>query len=149
VPSQIQKSKVFDVYILWASTNDFSYKSEVGDIDTKDLATQSGGINYSLDLIKSKNPKALILFFTTLPNFAQNEGALDSYVEGQISLCKKNNIPYLDQSKLSGLTKENSSIYFTSDMVHLNEEGYKFIATMQVNFLKQNTLSLKSITGLT
>ena len=68
---QIQESRAYDVYILWASLNDFymhyiTYKREnIGSIYRQDLTSQSGGINYSYEQILLKNPKAKILFFSS------------------------------------------------------------------------------------
>lgn len=143
---QIQESRAYDVYILWASLNDFymhyiTYKKEnIGSINCYDLTTQSGGINYCYGLIQEKNPKAKILFFNTLPNFEQDKKIVDPYVKAQIDICKYLNIPCLDQNSLSGFTEDKCHIYYISDKVHLNEEGYKLIAPLQIKFLKDNLL---------
>ncbi len=46
IPMQIAREKPFDIYILWASTNDVLFP--IGDIETKDSTTQSGGLLKSI-----------------------------------------------------------------------------------------------------
>lgn len=143
---QIDESRPYDVYILWASLNDYYFhysiyqKDNIGDLLSNDLTTQSGGINFCYELIRNKNPKAIILFFNTLPNFAENKTLIEPYVKAQIDICNRLNIPYLDQNSLSGLTENNFYLFFLPDKVHLNENGYKFIAPLQIKFLKYHLL---------
>jgi hypothetical protein len=71
---QVDEAGVFDIYILWASTNDYTNHREVGDYtdytefdnyDKNKLSTQAGGINYCIKKIYEKNPHAVIYFFTS------------------------------------------------------------------------------------
>ena len=139
VPSQIEKSEVFDIYILWASTNDAT-KGTVGDLNTTDDTTQSGGILKSLEIIKQKNSNALILFFTSLPRFDSdiNYNKIRYFVDNQIAICEKEHIPYLDLYRLCKFDKNNCSEYYFPDMIHLNNIGYAQIATMQMEFIYKN-----------
>jgi hypothetical protein len=54
---QVDEAGVFDIYILWASTNDYTNNREVGsytdytefdNYNTEKLTTQAGGINYCI-----------------------------------------------------------------------------------------------------
>ena len=139
VPTQIEQAEVFDVYILWASTNDVD-KSTIGDLDVKDETTQAGGIMKSVEIIKQKNSKALILFFTSLPRFdavlyTEN---IPLFVESQIYLCERERIPYLDQYHLFKIDRSNYMDFYLYDNIHLNETGYQHIATMQMEFIRDN-----------
>lgn len=139
IPTQIRLSKPFDIYILWASTNDL-VKSSVGRIDVYDDTTQDGGILKSLRLIRQKNNKALILFFTSLPRFDDERylEELTSFVDDQISICEQNEIPYLDQFRLCGFDLTNYPHYYLPDKTHLNVNGYRHIAFMQMAFIRKN-----------
>ena len=141
VPTQIEQAEVFDVYILWASTNDVD-KSTIGDLDldVKDETTQAGGIMKSVEIIKQKNSKALILFFTSLPRFdavlyTEN---IPLFVESQIYLCERERIPYLDQYHLFIFDRSNYGLFYLPDLIHLNEDGYGHIATKQMEFIRKH-----------
>ena len=73
----------FDIYILWASTNDFTHSRPCGDpqdytiydgFDESKLDTQCGGINYCIKAIRDHAPEAVIVFFTSLPFFSRPAG---------------------------------------------------------------------------
>ncbi len=60
---QVDEAGVFDIYILWASTNDYTNHREVGNYtdytefdgyDKEKLTTQAGGINYCIKRIYEK-----------------------------------------------------------------------------------------------
>lgn len=130
---QIANAPAYDVYILWASTNDV-HRATVGDAKSTDLSTQSGGIRKCVNRIKKKNKNARILFFTSLPAFNDFAGKIPPFTKGQIEMCKKLKLKCLDQSSL--LT--NSDSYFLPDKLHLLENGYQAIAPVQAKFIKAN-----------
>lgn len=147
---QVDESGVFDIYILWASTNDFTNKRENGSYtdytefdgyDEEKLVTQAGGINYCIKKIYELNPDATIYFFTSSKAFI-NRGGYDpfdpegmvSYVDMQKKICKLHGIPYLDQFTLGGYNIYNQGLYYR-DPIHMNAEGYKKIGELQVAFL--------------
>lgn len=140
VPLQIEKAQVFDIYILWASTNDAVNNVEVGEENYDDLTTQNGGILECIKLIKQKNRTALILLFVSLPRFDREEyyNRLQYFVDGQIAVCTKNKIPYLNQWQLCGFDENNFTRYYLPDKIHLNEEGYRHIGSMQMEFIREN-----------
>ncbi|GHT44369.1 hypothetical protein FACS189438_2830 [Bacteroidia bacterium] len=139
VPFQIERAKIFDVYILWASTNDV-VKSTVGNSYEEDERTQDGGILKSIDLIRRKNSKAVILFFTSLPRFDDDDcyEKIPSFVEDQIAICEKYQIPYLDQYRRCAFNKDNYQSYYLEDKIHLSNAGYASIAPMQVEFIREH-----------
>lgn len=147
---QVDEAGVFDIYILWASTNDYTNKRAVGnytdytefdDFDTEKLVTQAGGINYCIKKIYELNPNAQIYFFTSSKAFNDrgaydpfSEGSMAEYVEMQKKISQLHGIPYLDQFTQGGYTTYNKDLYYT-DPIHMNEAGYKKLGELQVGFL--------------
>lgn len=134
--NQLSNAQKYDVYILWASTNDVAY-TELAGIKSEDAATQAGGIKQAVRIIKSKNKNALILFFTSLPRFDLYYDKTNLFVKEQIALCESLGIPYWEQNKYANFTKDNYTTYYVSDNVHLNRTGYSYIAKMQVDFMRE------------
>lgn len=147
---QVDKSGVFDIYILWASTNDYTNKRESGSytdytefdgFDTEKLITQAGGINYCIKKIYELNPNATIYFFTSSKAFHERGGydssdpnGMVNYVDMQKKICELHGIPYLDQFTLGGYNTFNQELFYR-DPIHMNAEGYKKIGALQVAFL--------------
>ncbi len=147
---QVDGAGVFDIYILWASTNDYTNKREVGsytdytefdDFDESKLITQAGGINYCIKKIYQLNSDAKIYFFTSSKAF-NDQGAYDPsvadgmvrHVDMQKQICELHGIPYLDQFTRGSYNVYNKSLYYR-DPIHMNEAGYKKLGELQVAFL--------------
>lgn len=147
---QVDEAEIFDIYILWASTNDYTNDRAIGsytdytefdNYDDEKLTTQAGGINYCIKKIYEINPKAVIYFFTSSKAF-NNRGAYDpfypkgmvEYVDMQKKISELHGIPVLDQFLLGGYTIYNKDLYYR-DAIHMNELGYKKIGELQVSFL--------------
>lgn len=147
---QVDEAGVFDIYILWASTNDYTNNREVGSYtdytefdgyDKKKLITQAGGINYCIKKIYEKNSNAIIYFFTSSKAFNNRGGydpfysqGMNRYVEMQKQICSLHGIPVLDQFFLGGYNIYNFHLYYR-DPIHMNELGYKKLGKLQVSFL--------------
>ncbi len=147
---QINEAGVFDIYILWASTNDYTNHREIGEYtdytefdgyDENKLITQAGGINYCIKKIYELNPEAPIYFFTSSKAFTERgaydpfaENGMVKYVDMQKMICKLHGIPVLDQFELGGYNIYNKDLYY-HDPIHMNVEGYKKIGKLQVSFL--------------
>src|SRR5690606_3838572 len=91
IQKQIDEAGVFDIYILWASTNDYTNQRDVGSYtdytefdgyDEEKLTSQAGGINYSIKKIYEINPQAVIYFFTSIKAFNDRGGYDPFYVQG-------------------------------------------------------------------
>ena len=158
IQTQVDGAGVHDIYVLWASTNDCTLSKEVGEwtdytrfdnYDESKLTTQCGGINYCIKKLYEKNPNAEIYFFTGLRFFSAEYGynpyskttngagkTFSEYVEAQKRCCEYNGIPVLDQFNLQGIGLFNYTLYYNSDKLHMNEEGYKKIGYIQAEFLK-------------
>lgn len=147
---QVDEANVFDIYILWASTNDYTNNREIGsytdytefdNYDETKRITQAGGINYCINKIYNINPQATIYFFTSSKAF-NDRGAYDpfynqgmvKYVEMQKKICKLHGIQVLDQFILGGFNIYNKDLYYR-DPIHMNPLGYKKIGELQVSFL--------------
>jgi hypothetical protein len=147
---QVDEAGVFDIYILWASTNDYTNKREVGsytdytefdNFDESKLITQAGGINYCIKKISEINPKAKIYFFTSSKAF-NDRGAYDPsiadgmvrYVDMQKQICELHGIPYLDQFTQAGYNMYNKHLYYV-DPIHMNGARYQKLGELQVAFL--------------
>lgn len=142
----------YDIYILWASGNDFSAQATIGnqnDYTSEDnytnLDTQSGGINYCVKKILEKAPTAKIAIFTSLRYLSQNAGwnpfyngsgnGMKAYVDGQIACANRWGIPVLNQFLEFPMNPYNSAQFVVSDGTHLNPTAYEYIANRQIDFL--------------
>ena len=154
---QVEEAGVYDVYVLWASTNDYVNGRECGtwkdytaydNYDKRKLNTQCGGINYCIKTLLEKNPKAEIYFFTSLRFFGADAGhnpfsrepnktgkTFADYIEAQKACCAYYGIPVLDQFNLQGINEFNVDLYYTADKLHMNEDGYRRIGPVQAAFL--------------
>lgn len=147
---QVDEAGVFDIYVLWASTNDYTNHRAVGDYtdytefdnyDTSKLVTQAGGINYCIRKIYEKNPKAKIYFFTSAKAFTDRGGydpfyphGMNEYVKMQKKVCELHGIPFLDQFFQAAFNIYNEKLYY-HDAIHMNELGYHQMGELQVAFL--------------
>lgn len=154
---QVREAGVYDIYVLWASTNDYNNSRECGEwsdyteydnYDESKLVTQCGGINYCIKTLLEKNPRARIYFFTSLRFFSKEEGYnpfsqktndtgknFAAYVEAQKKCCQHYGIPVLDQFSIQGVNLFNYTEYYKADRLHMNEDGYRFIGGVQSGFL--------------
>lgn len=154
---QVREAGVHDIYVLWASTNDFTNNREIGswsdytaqdNFNEEHLDTQCGGINYCIRTLLEKNPAAEIYFFTSFRFFAVEAGYNPFYTEGnatghnffeyvkaQKECCSHFSIPILDQFELLGANVYNFEQYYVKDKLHLKEEGYRKIGPVQAAFL--------------
>jgi hypothetical protein len=147
---QVNEAGIFDIYILWASTNDYTNHRAIGNYtdytefdnyDTTKLITQAGGINYCIKKIYQINPQAIIYFFTSGKAFVDRGGydpfypkGMNDYVEMQKKICQLHGIPFLDQFFLGGYNVYNEKLYY-HDAIHMNVLGYKKLGKLQVSFL--------------
>ena len=154
---QTDTAGVYDIYVLWASTNDYTNNRPCGKYtdytaaDGYDEAaryTQCGGINYCIKAILVKNPLAEIYFFTGLRFFGSDSGhnpfseekngagaSFSEYIQAQKDCCAYYGIPVLDQFNLQGINEFNYSLYYQDDRLHMNEDGYRRIGPVQAAFL--------------
>lgn len=158
------EAPVYDTYVLWASTNDFSQANTLsGDpwdytafdgYDASKLETQCGGINYAIKRIREKAPDARILFMTSTKclntpgsgtdiNYRGPENGMNLFVDKQMLCCRAAGIPYLDQFTTPPFDDNNAGQFTESDHLHLNAAGYEALRDLQVRFLREG----KTIAG--
>ena len=157
IQRQVDTAGVHDVYVLWASTNDFNGGRECGSwqdyteldgYDESRLATQCGGINYCILALRRKNPQARIYFFTSLRFFRRDSGHnpystdvnatglnFADYVKAQIECCRYHGVPVLDQFSLQDIDEHNFETFYLPDKLHMNADGYRRIGPVQAAFL--------------
>ena len=157
IQQQVDGAAKKDVYVLWASTNDYTHNREIGNYtdytyldnyDTSKLVSQCGGINYCIKKLYEKNPLAEVYFFTGIDFFSDEGGynpftqqtnslgyTYQEYVDAQKKCCELFSIPVLDQNALSGLNIFNYTSFFKNDNLHMTEDGYRKIGMQQVQFL--------------
>ena len=154
---QVRDAGIHDIYVLWASTNDFTNSQPIGSwsdytvddgYNEEHLHTQCGGINYCIKTLLEKNPAAEIYFFTSFRFFSMEAGYnpfstngnatghnFSEYVQGQKDCCSHFSIPVLDQFELLGANEYNYQLYYVKDKLHLNEDGYRKMGPVQAAFL--------------
>ena len=157
IQRQVDTAGVYDIYVLWASTNDFTAGKECGswrdytELDGYDESrrdTQCGGINYCIRKLREKNPDAAIYFFTSLRFFKRDSGynpysedvnktgkTFADYVRAQIECCRYHGVPMLDQFSLQDVDIHNYAKFYLDDKLHLSADGYRRIAPLQAAFL--------------
>jgi len=131
IEEQLRISPVFEYYLLWCSTNDFGQPIEDG--ERYSPHSQNGGMRRVIRYIKSINPEASIIVFTSLPSSDGRD--LYEYVKGQISICQESGIEYLDQFHF--FDGVSTGQFYQKDKMHLTKEGYEYIKNKQIEFLKK------------
>ena len=158
LPGQVDRAlssgKKYDVYILWASTNDVSHGVS--------LEEQNAQIKVCVEKIRQGAPDAKVLFFSSLPvpllehakeptpeeeaqvpenyretykNMLINMKKIPQYVEAQQKVCQELGIPFLNLYTTSGINEYNAPDFFSHDRLHLNTAGYNHIKETQARFI--------------
>ena len=160
IQTQVDSAAVHDIYILWASTNDFGGSREVGTpydytvydgYDITRLVTQCGGINYCIKALRAKNPAAHLFFFGSARSFFNPACAvwsssdhnelgynLASYVNGQMLCCALQEVPFYDQFHNYPFDGSNYTLYYDEDAMHMNAQGYSLITYPMLEWILQH-----------
>ena len=122
-----------DIYILWASTNDYTTASiQVGDNEDYTIAdnfdvsarlTQCGGINYCIKKLCEFAPEAKVVVFGSLKCFGNPGGGwteggcglagrLKALVDGQHECAMRSSLPFFSLWENSGFNEYNNNTYF-------------------------------------
>ncbi len=166
IQRQVESAEKKDIYILWASTNDYTTIRNAGEVtdytendgfDESKRDTQCGGINYCIKKLREINPECTIYMFTSL-KFFDNTGRSSSgylkdsedtngtglnfydYTRKQKECAITQGISYFDQweAQEGHISPENYLIYYKEDGAHMTENGYFDIGIRQLLFLAQN-----------
>lgn len=157
IQRQVLDAGVHDIYVLWASTNDYTHDRAIGSpqdysvydaYDQSKLNTQCGGINFCIKTLQEKNPNAEIYFFTSLRFFSSSAGhnpfstetngagfRFADYVQAQKECCLRLGIPLFDQFECFGVNQYNFTNFYKKDALHLKTEGYLRLGPLQALFL--------------
>lgn len=130
-----------DIYVLWASTNDFNNNRPAGkysdytwedNYNERNRKTQCGGINYCIKKLREINPNCIIVFISSSVFFQSEKGynlektnetgrTLAYYVDLQEKCCKINKVAFLNLLDLGIFNEED----YRGDKLHYNKLGYK------------------------
>lgn len=157
IQDQVDEAQIHDIYILWASTNDYTNNREIGEYsdyteldnyDKTKLDTQCGGMNYCIQTLQTKNPDAKIYIFCSLPFFlypggyqrnTENRNKLGytfyEYIEAQMQVAEYHKLKYLKQFDIPVLTLERSEDYYLEDKFHMTARGYANVGIYQLYFM--------------
>ena len=160
LPGQIDRclasGEKYDIYILWASTNDVTRGVE--------LEEQDRMIKVCINKLRQGAPGAKILFFSSLPvpilenkvldpaelekvpegyretyrGMVTNMKRLPEHVAHQEQVCAEEHVPFLNLYTTSGINIYNAPDFFSSDNLHLNTAGYNHIKETQARFISAN-----------
>lgn len=154
---QVKRAGKHDIYILWASTNDYTNNREPGTandfteadgFNSDKLTTQCGGLNFCIHYLRGLNPKAKIYIFGALP-FWWNEGGYRKdgeetnktghnfyhYVRLQEEIARLQKVKFLNQFELPYLNPGTKDLYYLQDNLHMNYNGYANAGLYQIYFL--------------
>ena len=154
------ESPVYDVYIIWCSTNDI-WGNEIGtssdytnddNYDTNKLLTQNGGLNYCIKSIMDHAPMSRILILGSMKSFKSSYGYTKTgvrlykpkrrmwdYVMGQIECANRFSIPVLNLWSESGINEYNYK-FLCPDGIHPTAEGYKMLCSIMKNFIQKHLI---------
>ncbi len=164
IQNQVNKAAKHDIYILWASTNDYTAEQPIGEVtdyteydgyDESKRTTQCGGINYCIKKLREKNPDCIICIFTSLKffgtdahedygykvqpiNMPRTGHSFYEYIEKQKECAILQQIPFFEQwNEQERIDQNNYHLYYKNDGYHMNEFGYFDIGIRQLLFLAQ------------
>lgn len=158
IPWQVDKAVAkdnYDIFVLWASTNDFARDLPIGtykdytkydNFDESKLYTQCGGINYCIKKIYDSNPLARIYFFTTFqsqrwddrsddPFYVGEKGKAFDYVKAQKECCAYWAVPCFDMFECTPINEYTKNVYVQPDGLHLTEACYEKIGETMMMFM--------------
>ena len=154
---QVNRAKPHDIYILWASTNDYTnnrepgtpedYTEEDGFDETK-LVTQCGGMNYCIRKLRQINPRAKIYIFGSLKFWYYRDGntkrtgdvnktghPFSHYIDLQRQVAERQGVKFFDQDKIPVVTPQTKDRFYMSDNLHMTYDGYANVGVYQLYFL--------------
>ena len=120
-----------DIILFEGGRNDSVAKVPVGkDLESRDVDTYAGAVNYVLDHLQAKYPNALIICITP---WYVGDGTED-YAQAMIDICELRGIACFDATnqKVTGVYMDKASFrakycWSSSDSSHLNPEGMKLV----------------------
>ena len=154
---QVNAAKPHDIYILWASTNDYTNNREPGSaqdyteadgFDERKLVTQCGGMNYCIRKLRHINPRAKIYIFGSLKYWQRSEGEgtgseavnklgvpFSRYIDLQRQVAEQQGVLFFDQYSIPVVTEQTKDRFYMSDNLHMTYDGYANVGVYQLHFL--------------
>ena len=153
---QADEARVSDIYVLWLSNEDYLWCQLLGDTasysakdgySAKSRLTQCGGLNYCIQKLREKNPKATIYVFAPLDDSNGVNGTLISTKRNAVGYsmaesiqvlkkcCARQGVRVLNQVVLDMHPTNEVCTCYQSDGVRLTETAYKKVAPTQARFL--------------
>ena len=145
--SQIDRNS--DLIVVFGGTNDYWHKStDIGAIDSDDISTMCGALNYIIDYLQTNFlGKDYLFVFPFNQYYAgvtcdtdHGHGTLNDFREAFISTCNRKGVPVLDLYSNSGMDiAHNTTVrnYYTIDGVHPNAAGHERLALLIANKINQ------------
>lgn len=142
-----QGQPVYDIYLLWSSTNDTG--NDIGEptdytnadnYDVNKLTTQCGGMNYCIKKLQEFAPGSRIIIIGSMKNYSGGmslTSKLKQMVDAQEQVALLNSLPFYSLWANSGMNWYNHSTYFTwtedvegddrDDGTHPNKWAYQTV----------------------
>ena len=145
--SQIESSS--DLIVVFGGTNDYWHKlTDIGTIDSNDISTMCGALNYIIDYLQTNFLGKDYLFVFPFNQYYDGatcdtdhgHGTLNDFREAFISTCNRKGVPVLDLYSNSGMDiAHNTTVrnYYTIDGVHPNAAGHERLALLIANKINQ------------
>lgn len=140
-----------ELIIIWHGTNDWYWGAPIGESDTNDLTTFTGGAKFAIETIRKNSPMANIIWLTPMYRFQEpfnccvqaeaweNKNAADhtqaDYEKTIIDLSKKYCFPVIDMRRLTNFNAYNAE-KFLPDNIHPSRDGYLRIAKIISSYVK-------------
>lgn len=133
----------YDLITIAGGVNDYqSFPSELGEFSSAnfDVTTFTGAYQHIIETILEQNPLVQLVLFTPLKCYNKTEKntlgyVLKDYANRIKEIGMHYSIPVLDLYSNGGMNVKNVSV-LTLDKLHPNNNGYKFISGMLMNFIK-------------
>lgn len=133
-----------DIIVVYGGVNDYIHgDAPFGEMTDTTPATFCGGVEFLMNILKELYPEAKLVFMTpakcTCGLKSPDAKTLKEYVNVIEEKGKAHNIPVLNlYEKLPiDATKDDDRVKYTTDGLHFNDDGHKFIADLLIDFLKE------------
>jgi lysophospholipase L1-like esterase len=128
---RILKCPDADLWTVFAGTNDWLYKTPIGDINSTDPTTFFGALKSVVSNIKNRPNHPKLILFTPLQSVRNGKNvdgiSMDEYRQAIINVGNQYQVPVLDLYDIGGINTQNIK-EMTTDGVHPNLYGTEIYA---------------------
>lgn len=138
----------YDYCLISYGTCDYGYSGDIGSINSKQMNTYMGALNYGVQEILRQNPS--IKIFLIGPMYIKNEesenakgNVLQDYRDAMQAISEKYNIFYIDMKNAFGINEDNVDEFYWSSPCPYEDmytEIGKYIADELENICKKNDI---------